>query len=439
MARSGLIIAGLSSSSGKTLITLGLLRALKQNGHNIAAAKTGPDYIDPGFHQAAIGQASVNLDGYAMSPDMLRHLALQQSGDMLIIEGVMGLYDGGAGSAVTLAKHLGLPLVLVMDCRGQSETAAEIAAGIQHRLAKDGVDFGGVILNRISTSRHGDGIKTTCHDLGVTVLGMVPNDPKIEMPSRHLGLVQAFDLDAEGRLQTLLDQAADLMTNNMVTDGIDLTAMMNTVKPITQPDQSKEALPPPGQKIAVAYDAAFGFAYPHLLDGWRRQGAEVQPFSPLADEAPNLDADFIFLPGGYPELHLDPLTNAKRFKAGMVDAANRQTPIYGECGGYMVLGQAIINQDGDKIPMLGLLDLVTSFAQPKRVLGYRTLHQRNHTLPFWPSTMKGHEFHFTHAMTAEGEALFDAADKSGQMIGAMGLAKGRITGSYAHIIAGHQG
>ena len=444
MARSGVIIAGLSSSSGKTLTSLGLLRAFKQQGPNISAAKTGPDYIDPGFHHAALNinhnddhtspqNASVNLDGFAMPPEMLRHLAEQQSGDLLIIEGVMGLYDGGAGSAVTLAQHLGLPIILVMDCRGQAETSAEIAAALKHRLAAEGVDLAGVILNRISTPRHGDGIKTHCHELGVPVLGALPNAADIDMPSRHLGLVQAFDLAAAGRLNHLLDQAASMMTEHL-----DLDAIMNAASPLTPSKSPHEALPPPGQKIAVAFDAAFGFAYPHLLEGWRRQGAEVKTFSPLADDAPWADADFIFLPGGYPELHLETLANAKIFQQRMQQAAQNQVPIYGECGGYMVLGQGIINEHGETVPMLGLLDLVTSFAAPKRVLGYRKLNQRNHALPFWPDALYGHEFHFTHATHAQGEALFDAEDKSGQTIGPMGLVKGQIAGSYAHIIAGNR-
>ena len=251
MARSGVIIAGLSSSSGKTLTSLGLLRAFKQQGHNISAAKTGPDYIDPGFHHAALNinhnddhtspqNASVNLDGFAMPPEMLRHLAEQQSGDLLIIEGVMGLYDGGAGSAVTLAQHLGLPIILVMDCRGQAETSAEIAAALKHRLAAEGVDLAGVILNRISTPRHGDGIKTHCHELGVPVLGALPNAADIDMPSRHLGLVQAFDLAAAGRLNHLLDQAASMMTEHL-----DLDAIMNAASPLTPSKSPHEALPPP--------------------------------------------------------------------------------------------------------------------------------------------------------------------------------------------------
>ena len=442
MARSGVIIAGLSSSSGKTLTSLGLLRALKQQGHDVSAAKTGPDYIDPGFHHAALNidsdgdrtnsqNASVNLDGFAMSPEMLRYLAEQQSGNLLIIEGVMGLYDGGSGSAVTLAQHLGLPIILVMDCRGQAETSAEIAAALKHRLATEGVDLAGVILNRISTARHRDGIKTHCQDLDVPVLGALPNAADIDMPSRHLGLVQAFDLAATGRLNHLLEQAAKMMTENL-----DLDAIVEAAKPMRKATSPSEALPPPGQKIAVAYDAAFGFAYHHLLQGWQRQGAEVKTFSPLADDAPWADAEFIFLPGGYPELHLETLANAKIFQQGMQNAAQNQVPIYGECGGYMVLGQGIIDQHSETVPMLGLLDLVTSFATPKRVLGYRKLRQRNHALPFWPDALYGHEFHFTQATLAKGEALFDAEDKSGNPIGPMGLFKGHITGSYAHIIAG---
>ena len=211
-----------------------------------------PDYIDPGFHHAALNinhnddhtspqNASVNLDGFAMPPEMLRHLAEQQSGDLLIIEGVMGLYDGGAGSAVTLAQHLGLPIILVMDCRGQAETSAEIAAALKHRLAAEGVDLAGVILNRISTPRHGDGIKTHCHELGVPVLGALPNAADIDMPSRHLGLVQAFDLAAAGRLNHLLDQAASMMTEHL-----DLDAIMNAASPLTPSKSPHEALPPPG-------------------------------------------------------------------------------------------------------------------------------------------------------------------------------------------------
>jgi len=430
MTKAGVIITGLASSTGKTLTTLGLLRALKNQSVAVSAAKTGPDYIDPGFHEAASGRISVNLDGFAMTPEMLNHLAMAQPGDLLVIEGVMGLYDGGEGSAMRLAQHLQLPLIMVMDCRGQAETAGAVAAALRQRLAAEGVDLSGVILNRLASARHGDLIAQHCADLGVAVMGRLLNRGDIHMPSRHLGLVQSFDLAEQGALDQLLDIAGKMMV-----DGLDLPAITAAAKPMTTPSYQAEALPPPGQKIAVAYDAAFGFAYAHFLQGWQRQGAEVQIFSPLADEKPHQEADFIFLPGGYPELHLDALTAATNFQKAMLSAAQRNIPIYGECGGYMVLGQRIIDAKGQPAPMLGLLDLETSFAHPKRVLGYRHLTQINAALPFWPQCLKGHEFHFTAATAAKGQPLFSASDKDGQELGDMGLAQGRVAGSYAHIIA----
>lgn len=437
MANAGLIIAGLSSSSGKTFTTLGLLRALKNHSAHIAAAKTGPDYIDPGFHSAALGAPSVNLDGFAMSPNLICHLAHQQTGDVMIIEGVMGLYDGGDGSAVSLAQHLGAPMVLVLDIRGQSETAGEVAAALQSRLSDSGITLAGIILNRSKSPRHGEGIANHCRALGVKVLGIVPECDNIEMPSRHLGLVQAVDLAADDKLETLLDQAA-----KAIGGAIDLDAIISLAKPLNKPYGQKsgaqnqaEAMPPLGQSIALAHDAAFGFSYSHMIEGWRRMGAEVKLFSPLADEAPAPDADAIFLPGGYPELHLPQLANAHQFKSAMQKAAQEDVLIYGECGGYMVLGEAIISAKNERIPMLGLLKLETSFAEPKRVLGYRHLSLLDGSGLNLPAQSFGHEFHFTKAIRAEGDALFQASDKAKNDLGKIGLRSGKVAGSYAHIIA----
>ncbi|MCE2516953.1 MAG: cobyrinate a,c-diamide synthase [Alphaproteobacteria bacterium] len=431
MSRRGLIIAGLSSSSGKTFITLGVLRALRRHGASVAAAKTGPDYIDPGFHAAALGTASVNLDGFAMSGGLLRHLAASQDGEVLITEGVMGLYDGGDGSAVALAQQLELPLVVVMDIRGQSETAAELAAALTSRLNETGVTLAGVILNRARSPRHGEIIRAHCDALGVKVLGVVAECPEVEMPSRHLGLVQAADLAAQSRLEAVLDQAAEA-----TAAGIDLDDLLAHAAPLPSPPSNvTEALPPLGQRIALAHDAAFGFSYAHVIDGWRRMGAEVSLFSPLADEPPRADADVIVLPGGYPELHLSALTTATTFRQGMAAAAARGCSIYGECGGYMVLGNAIIDGNGDAVPMLGLLNLTTSFAAPKRVLGYRQLTLLPGAPFALPPSARGHEFHFTQAVEEEGERLFHARDKSGADLGAIGLKSGSVAGSYAHLIA----
>ena len=245
-----------------------------------------------------------------MSPEILRHLAASQSGDLLIIEGVMGLYDGGAGSAVTLAKHLGVPIILVMDCRGQAETSAEIAAALKHRLAADGVDLAGVILNRVSTARHGDGIKAHCQECGLSVWGILPNQPDIDMPSRHLGLVQAFDLAAAGQLNTLLDQAAAMMK-----EGVDLDAVINTAQPLMKAQSPMKPCRPRGKRLRLPMTRPLVLP---IIICWKAgdgKGRKSSPSHPLR-MMPMADADFIFLPGGYPELHLEVLTHAARFKKG---------------------------------------------------------------------------------------------------------------------------
>lgn len=426
MSRRGVMIAGLSSNSGKTLTCLGLLRACRNQGLDIAAAKTGPDYIDPGFHHAALGRASVNLDRFAMTDGLCRHLAARQPGDVLIIEGVMGVHDGGAASSAALAASLNVPVVLVMDVRAQAETAAAIAQGISTSLAADGAVLAGVILNRCRSARHEAMIRSALSGYDIPVYGAIPEQENLAVPSRHLGLVQAVDLPD---LDPLLEAAA-----TAVADHVDLNAVLAAATPLASAaTTTAEALPPPHQNIAVARDKAFGFAYPHLLEGWARQGAQVTFFSPLANEQPATDSGFVFLPGGYPELHLDTLFTATGFFESMRDLAAAQVPIYGECGGYMVLGQAITDKHGRRVPMAGLLDLETSFATPKRSLGYRHI-QRIGPAPL-PEEARGHEFHYTSAIHENGPALFEAADKSGRSLGSCGLVNGSVSGSYLHLIA----
>lgn len=424
MASRGVMIAGLSSGSGKTLISLGLMRACRNSGFDIAAAKTGPDYIDPGYHQAALGKPSVNLDGFAMPAGLIRDLAARQDGDSLIIEGVMGVHDGGAASSAGLAATLRVPVILVMDIRSQAETAAAIAAGLQTSLAAEGVTLAGVILNRCRSDRHEGMITTAMDQSGIRVFGVIPDDDSITVPSRHLGLVQAGDLPG---LEPVMENAAA-----MIAEHVDLDAVMKAAAPLA-PAGREEAMPPPHQHIAVARDAAFSFAYPHLIEGWARQGAEVSFFSPLADETPSGESGFIFLPGGYPELHLERLSKASRFFESLRDAAASGVSIYGECGGYMVLGEAITDADGQTETMAGLLDLKTSFTEPRRHLGYRIMTRCGAAL--LPEQARGHEFHYTRATHEKGEPLFTAQDREGRDLGSCGLVEGSVSGSYLHLIA----
>lgn len=443
MAQRGLVIAGLSSGSGKTTITLGLLRALTRQHSSvppiIGAAKTGPDYIDCAFLGAACNATAINLDSYAMPPETLCDLASSHPCETLIIEGVMGLFDGtagGRGSTAELAQTLGLPVILVIDARHQAQTAAAIAAGLGAQLSRTGSNchLAGVILNRVASPRHLTLIADALTQHNIRLFGHLPPCPDITVPSRHLGLVQAGDLAATGDLERIIDTAADLMEAH-----IDCAAIFAAAGPLPQNGAENDRvahLPAPGQNIATAYDPAFGFAYTHMLDQWREAGATIHNFSPLNDEAPTPTADFIFLPGGYPELHLPILSSAQNFKSGMQQAALRATPIYGECGGYMTLGQRIIDADGEAFEMLGLLDLETSFAKRKLHLGYRQLVPTGNAS--WPphrtTPLIGHEFHYTQAIRESGTPLFTARDAFDRELGSIGLVQGSVFGSYAHLI-----
>ena len=430
MASRALVVGGLTSGSGKTTVTLGLLRALARAGHSVSAAKTGPDYIDSAFLAAASLSPAVNLDSHAMPDNMIRHLAASRPGDLLIAEGVMGLFDGtdgGSGSTAQLAATLNAPILLVLDARHQGQTAAALAAGIRTQLPP-GTDLAGVVLNRVASPRHEALIAEALASRGIALFGSLGVDPSIQVPSRHLGLVQAADLAATDELEPRIDAAAHL-----VEASLDLDAITAAARPLRVATGTVTP-PPPGQRIAMASDVAFGFAYTHMMEGWRHAGAEIIPVSPLADEAPDEHADFIFLPGGYPELHLPALANAGRFHEGLRKAALRNVRIYGECGGFMTLGKAIIDADGTAFPMVGLLRLETSFAMRKLHLGYRGLTPLT---DFWPGLgpVTGHEFHYTTAITAEGGPLFRMRDAAGEDLGTAGLADGSVFGSYAHIIA----
>ncbi|MDC0062981.1 cobyrinate a,c-diamide synthase [Candidatus Puniceispirillum sp.] len=438
MASKGLMIAGLASGSGKTMVTLGLLRALARRGKAPAAGKTGPDYIDSGFLSAAAGRKAVNLDQIAMSKPLLARLAADQAGDTLIIEGVMGLFDGAsdnAGSSAALAEALAIPVILVMDIRHTAQTAAMIAAGIASLLPAGRI--AGVILNHVASPRHLALVSEALAAHQISLFGSVPSRDGLAVPSRHLGLVQAADFD-NACLEVILDHAADLIDEYCDLDAIldaaqGLPAAGKAVAALPLPLTNPQTINPPAKTIAVANDAAFGFAYHHLLAGWQQQGAEIRPFSPLNDEKPADDADFIFLPGGYPELHLPTLSTNCQFLAGLTKAATANIPIYGECGGYMVLGTGITDASGNRFDMAGLLDVETSFANKKRHLGYRKFTPVEPF--FWDGPFLGHEFHYTNVVSASGTPLFTAHDANDQPLGMAGLRKGSVAGSYLHIIA----
>ncbi len=421
MTPPGLVIAAPRSSSGKTTLALGLMRAFRRRKINVAAFKCGPDYIDPAFHEAATGRRGVNLDSWAMSPELLRALAEEASAgaDLVLCEGLMGLFDGvpapegRTGSTADIAAAFGWPVLLVLDVSGQSQSAGAAALGC--KMFDPRVRVAGVTINRVGSDRHKRLAIEAIARAALPVLGALPRSAEIVLPERHLGLVQASETS-------------------------DLDAALDAIRALAQPTpiagRPIALSPPPAHRIAVARDAAFSFLYPHLEQAWRRAGAEISYFSPLADEAPPADCDFCWLPGGYPELHAGRLAAATNFIHGVRRFAERK-PVHGECGGYMVLGRGLIDADGVGHEMIGLLGLVSSFAARRMTLGYReaTLLADN-PLGRKGARYRGHEFHYATVIEPGGDEPFaEVADAYGSPPASAGGRRGLVTGSFFHLIA----
>lgn len=439
MAAPGLIIAAPSSGSGKTVFTLGLLRALARRGVKVASAKVGPDYIDPAFHAAASGRPCLNLDSWAMTRHSItaRASELSEAAELVVCEGVMGLFDGAdlppgepCGSTADIAARTGWPILLLVDVRGQAASVAALIQGFaRHRTD---VPVAGVIFNRVNSPAHRSMIERTCAAAlpGLPLLGWLPREGALALPERHLGLVQA-------REHAALDQQLDAAAA-VIEESVELDRLIALAKPSDLPASIKPLppIPPLGQRIAVARDDAFAFAYPALLEGWRRAGADLSFFSPLGNEAPDLACDAVYLPGGYPELHGGTLAAADHFLSGLRSAADRGAIVFGECGGYMTLGEVLVDAEGNRHALAGLLPLTTNFAKRKLHLGYRRATLlADAVLGPKGRVIRGHEFHYA-TIAAEGNAdrLFALTDAAGRGLPEAGLRRGSVMGSFIHLI-----
>ncbi len=428
----GVVIAAPNSGCGKTTVTMALLGAFTRQGTTVGPCKIGPDYIDPMFHTAACGRPAYNLDLWAMRPATRAECMARaaQDAELVIAEGVMGLFDGAVGEAASTAEaaaRTGWPVVLVVDAARQAHSVAALVAGF--RDFRRDITLAGVILNGVGSDRHAAILRTALAGIGVPVLGALPRQADLAMPERHLGLVPAGE---HPDLAAFLEHAAGVAETH-----IDLARLREAARPgaTSAPDGSTPALPPPGQRIAVARDAAFCFAYPHLLDAWHAAGAEIASFSPLADEAPPPGCDAVFLPGGYPELHAGTLAANETFRHGMHAAADAGALIYGECGGYMTLGETLTDAGGTAHRMLGLLPVATSFAEPRLHLGYRTIRPNPGTPLPWGGELRGHEFHYARVVREDPEIPFARMSNAhGADLGPAGAVSGRVAGSFAHVI-----
>ncbi|MCR9214497.1 MAG: cobyrinate a,c-diamide synthase [Proteobacteria bacterium] len=426
------LIAAPSSGSGKTVLTLALLRAFHKRGITVGSFKVGPDYIDPVFHHRASGRPCFNLDIWAMREGTQSAVLSTVFNDnrLIIGEGVMGLFDGardGSGSTADIASQYDLPIILVVDARGQSTSAGAVLTGFNS--FKPSIKIAGVIFNKTGGPGHIQMLRDAADQAGIPALGFIPRTDSLGLDHRHLGLVQARE---NVDLERFLEKASEVIEAH-----VDLDGMLSLAQKRTQITKGEfPAILPLGQKIAVAEDDAFSFTYPHILGAWKNAGVELSFFSPLADQVPSTEADAIYLPGGYPELYCEKLSNAENFRTGMRKAAEAGTAIYGECGGFMVLGESLTAKDSRPYPMLNLLPIQTSFAEPKLHLGYRNATiVSNCILGVTGSAFKAHEFHYAMLSTSESVSpLFSLSDALGKDIGVAGAFRDNITGSFIHII-----
>ena len=431
MLPNGILISAPSSGTGKTTVMLGLLRAFSDMGLRVQPFKSGPDYIDPAFHHAAARKASFNLDSWGMDEGLMNTIVAEgEDADIAIAEGSMGLYDGvatkgasGFGSSAETAVRFGWPVILVVDVSGQAQSAAATALGFMKYMPD--LPFGGVILNRVASPRHERLARLGMDQAGIKVLGVLPRCGDLALPERHLGLIQAIehpDLEqAISNYAGFLGEHVDLEAIRAVAQGRNAPKVGRLVRP-------------PAQRIALARDAAFSFTYPHLLKAWRSEGAEILPFSPLNDDLVP-DADLVWLPGGYPELHAGTLAGANRFLTSLRKHAATK-PVHGECGGYMALGTTLIDKEGVAHKMAGLLGVVTSYEKRKFHLGYRQAVLQEAVIGYQRgSRLRGHEFHYSTILEEPDAPLAQVTDADGNLVSETGSLRGHVSGTFFHMIS----
>lgn len=415
---SNFIIAAPSSGTGKTTLTLGLLRALKNRGMNVQPFKCGPDYIDTKFHTMASGNDSVNLDLFLSSNEHVEALYNKhiQKKDVGIVEGVMGLFDGYnkmRGSSAEVAEVLNIPVILVVNAKSVAYSVAPLIYGFKNYYKK--INLVGVIFNFVGSESHYSFLKDACLDIGVESLGYLPKNTDIEIPSRHLGLT----LDEKYRFDDFADKVASIVEQHINIDKLlDITqSEINSLKDSTSVTYLQEI------KIAVAQDEAFNFVYHENIETLKELGT-VSFFSPLRDnELP--DADFVYLPGGYPELYVKQLSENTEMINSIKQYAESGGKILAECGGMMYLSSFIISDNGTAYPMVNIFKQTATMQQMKLKLGYRQFCYNE-------MEFKGHEFHYSD-ISNENDSIASIYNAKGAEVTTKLLRYKNVIAGYTHI------
>lgn len=428
-----IVIAGTQSGVGKTTVVSGLLAVLRQRGLRVQSYKVGPDYIDPGYHRLASGAPSHNLDTWLVPEDELVPLFARTAAgvDLAVIEGVMGLFDGGrsgVSSTAAIAKALGAPVVVVLDARAAGESVAATALGFT--VYDPALTVAGFIVNRLGSPAHRAIVAEALEGRGLRVFGYLPRNDSIGVGERHLGLTPVAE-QTEASLRVKAMQTA--VDRDVAID--DLLRAATAAPPLALP-RSRAAVAKT-VRIGVAQDEAFSFYYPESLAVLETLGAELVPFSPLHDERLP-DVDGLIIGGGFPEMFLPGLAGNASLHAAIRCAVRRGMPTYAECGGLMYLARGIVAFDGSPFPMVGLVPAVCRMESRLQTVGYiEATALGDNVLCRAGETLRGHEFHFSRMELTGPADDFDWAFQFRKMrtgnIYFGGFAAGALLASYLHM------
>ncbi len=437
-----IIIAGTKSGCGKTMVALGLMAALGRRGLKVAPFKVGPDFIDPGHHGRITGTASRNLDGWMLSEQYNRRCFARGAAgaDIAVVEGVMGLFDGydgksEAGSTAQMAKWLGLPVLLVVDAASMARSAAALVAGFEN--FDPSLRYAGVVFNNLGSQRHLDYLEQALDgQVKMPCLGGILRDDALVIPERHLGLVTRED--------HRLDEKSVGRLAQVVENSLELESLLGQLPEIELPlakGNPRRADPKSAVRIAVARDNAFCFYYPDNLELLEDAGAELVSFSPVLDRDLPPDIDGMYLGGGYPELHAERLTQNRRMRNRIREESSRGLPIYGECGGFMYLGEELYDLDGRRHPMSGCFPIASRMSPRLKALGYREITLEEDTvIGRRDLVVRGHEFHYSELIRCGGDVttVYRITDRAGMDKAPEGYWVHRTLGSYNHLHFGSQ-
>lgn len=427
-----LVIAGTHSGVGKTTIATALMAAFTRRGLRVQPFKVGPDFIDPGFHEAACHRPSRNLDGWMLSraANLETFARACADADLAIVEGVMGLFDGRdaateIGSTAEMAKWLGAPVLLVVDAAAMARSAAALVRGFEQ--FDPALDVAGVLFNRVGSPGHAEllraAVRANCHTVPA---GFLPSCPEIELPSRHLGLTLA----AESLTAACIERLAAWIEAHA-----DLTALLHlaSARSAELPDAAPLPAPPPRIRIGIAHDAAFCFYYRDNLELLRSAGAELIDFSPIADPGLPVGIRGLYLGGGYPELHAAELAANRSMRDAVRRFAESGAPVYAECGGFMYLTNAIVDAEGCEYPMTGVFPTRARMKTSLAALGYLEAEAPSDAL--WlraGERLRGHEFRYSEIDPMPAEVRRALVLSDGRAARPEGYTAGCVLGGYAH-------